>query len=94
MPLIPFTRWRLELADNWRKLHTRGTVIVGTAFTAVVGFGPALATAWAGMPMELRAVLPQTVQQWIAYTIFGLSFLAIRYTTVRRVPKEGGDGTQ
>jgi cobalamin biosynthesis protein CobD/CbiB len=93
MPLIPFTRWRLALADNWRRLHTRGTVIAGAAFTTFVGFGPTLAVAWAGMPMELRAVLPQTVQQWIAYTIFGLTFLGIRYTTIKRVPKEAVDGT-
>lgn len=94
MPLIPFTRWRLELADNWRRLHTRGTVIAAALFTSVVGLGPALAGAWAGMPMELRAALPQTVQQWIAYTIFGLLFLGIRYTTIKRVPKEAVDATQ
>ncbi|WP_250467617.1 hypothetical protein [Caballeronia sp. GAFFF2] len=91
---IPFTRWRLTLADNWRKLHTRGTVIAGTAFTTVVGLGPALAGAWAGMPMELRAVLPQSAQQWIAYTIFGLTFLAIRYTSIRRIPAVDSEARQ
>ncbi|SAL65552.1 hypothetical protein AWB68_03632 [Caballeronia choica] len=45
------------------------------------------------MPRELRDVIPQNVQQWIAYTLFGLTFIAIRYTSVRRVPKVGGEGT-
>jgi hypothetical protein len=92
MPLIPFTRLRLTLADGWQKLHKKGTVIAGAAFTAIVGAGPLIAQAWAGMPSELKAAIPQNVQQWIGYTAFGLGFLALRYTSVRRAPKEGGDG--
>ncbi|MDR5736116.1 hypothetical protein QCE47_27780 [Caballeronia sp. LZ025] len=91
MPLIPFTRLRLTLADGWQKLHKRGTVIAGAAFTALAAAGPLIAQAWEGMPRELRDVIPQNVQQWIAYTLFGLSFIAIRYTSVRRW-KEGDDG--
>ncbi|MDR5857253.1 hypothetical protein P9239_00335 [Caballeronia sp. LZ062] len=93
MPLIPFTRLRLTLADGWQKLHKRGTVIAGAIFTALAGAGPLIAQAWEGMPREVRDVIPQNVQQWIAYTLFGLSFIAIRYTSLRRVVKEGGDGT-
>lgn len=94
MPLIPFTRWRLTLADGWQKLHTRGTVIAGAAFTALAGAGPLLSQAWSGMPVELKSVIPQNVQQWIAYTLFGLSFIAIRYTSVHRTPKEHQDDAQ
>ncbi|MDR5761971.1 hypothetical protein [Caballeronia sp. LZ035] len=94
MPLIPFTRLRLTLANEWQQLHKRGTVIAGAAFTALAGAGPLISQTWSGMPRELRDVIPQNVQQWIAYTLFGLSFIAIRYTSLHRVPKEGGDGTQ
>jgi hypothetical protein len=94
MPLIPFTRWRLTLANGWQTLHKRGTVIAGAAFTALAGAGPLISQAWSGMPRELRDVIPQNVQQWIAYTIFGLTFIAIRYTSVHRAPKEGGDESQ
>ncbi|SAK68539.1 hypothetical protein AWB80_03438 [Caballeronia pedi] len=41
------------------------------------------------MDVELKAAIPQNVPQWIGYTAFGLGFLALRYTSVRR--KEGGD---
>ncbi|MDR5801218.1 hypothetical protein [Caballeronia sp. LZ001] len=88
MPLIPFTQVRLTLADGWQKLHKRGTVIAGAAFTALAGAGPLIAQAWSGMPHELRDVIPQNVQQWIAYTLFGLSFIAIRYTSLHRVPAD------
>ncbi|MDE4918338.1 hypothetical protein ACUXAV_000378 [Cupriavidus metallidurans] len=84
---------KFTLADNWRQLHRKGTVIAGATFTAVMGLGPLLVQAWSAMPPELKAVIPQNVQQWIAYTMFGLTFLALRYTSVRRrdEEKEGGD---
>lgn len=94
MKLIPFTNLRLTLADGWEKLHKRGTVIAGAAFTALAGAGPLISQAWGGMPLELKAVIPQNVQQWIAYTLFGLTFIAIRYTSVHRASKEGGDDAQ
>ena len=56
----------------------------------IVGAGPLLVQTWASMPPELKAAIPQNVQQWIAYTAFGLGFLALRYTTIKRAPKEGG----
>ena len=84
---------KLTLADGWRELHKRSTVIAGAIFTAIAGAGPLIAQAWAGMPPELKAVIPQNVQQWIAYTMFGLTFIALRYTAFQRKPKEGDDGT-
>ena len=85
------TKLKIGLADNWQKLHKRGTVIAGMVFTAVVSSGPLISQAWASMPSELKAVIPQNVQQWIAYTLFGITFIALRYTTVRREEKETGD---
>lgn len=81
--------WKLGLAENWRLLHRKGTVIAASIFTTVMGLGPFLAQAWNTMPAELKAVLPQNVQQWIAYVMFGLTFIALRYTAVRK--KEGDD---
>jgi len=82
---------KLTLADNWRQLHRKGTVIAGTLFTMVMGTGPLLVQAWGAMPPELKAVIPQNIQQWIAYTMFGLTFLALRYTTIRKKDKGDGD---
>jgi len=80
--------FRIGLAEGWRRLHRKGTVIASLCFTTVVGTGPLIAQAWASMPPDLKAAIPQNVQQWIAYTLFGLVFLGLRYTTIERKPKE------
>jgi len=85
------SKWRIGLADNWRRLHRKSTVIAGVLFTTVMSTGPLLSQAWGAMPAELKAVIPQNVQQWIAYTMFGLTFLALRYTALRKKEKEGDD---
>lgn len=79
---------RIGMAEGWRRLHFKGTVIASTIFTAIVGAGPLLSQAWATMPADLKAVIPQNVQQWIAYVSFGLGFLALRYTTIKRKDDE------
>jgi hypothetical protein len=84
-------KFKLTMADGWQQLHKRGTVIAGAVFTAAAGAGPLISQAWTGMPPELKAVIPQNVQQWIAYTLFGLSIIAIRYTAIRSAPKEADD---
>jgi len=81
--------WKLGLADNWRQLHKKGTVIFGWLFTVFMGFGPLLVQTWNTMPPEMKAVIPQNFQQWIAYTMFGLTFISLRYTSVRK--KEDDD---
>lgn len=85
---------KLTLADNWRSLHRKGTVIAGAIFTAIMGTGPLLVQAWSAMPSELKAVIPQNVQQWIAYTMFGMTFLALRYTSLQRTPKDDANKVQ
>ena len=84
-------KWQIGLADGWRRLHRKGTVIFGWIFTTVAGLGPLIAQAWGSMPSELKAVIPQNVQQWIAYTILGAMFIALRYTTLRKKEEGGGD---
>jgi hypothetical protein len=84
---------RITLADGWQKLHTRGTVIFSGAVAVVAPLGAVLRETWNGMPDDLKQYLPHSVQQAISYTILCATFLALRYTSVRRMPREGDDGT-
>ena len=86
---------KIGLADDWRKLHQRGTVIFSATCGAISAFGPELRTAWQGMPDDLKAVIPHNVQQAIAYAILFSTIIAIRYTTIRRVSsaQDGSDGS-
>jgi hypothetical protein len=79
---------RLRLADDWRRLHTRGTVWVSGGLGAVSAIGPILREAWRGMPEDLKLVIPAHVQQGIAYLILFTTIIAVRATTIQRVPKE------
>jgi hypothetical protein len=94
LKLIPFTNLQLTLADNWRRLHTRGTVIFSTAVGVVAPLGAVLRETWNGMPDDLKQYLPHSVQQAISYTILCATFLALRYTSVRRVPREPANGPE
>ncbi|WP_042295883.1 DUF7940 domain-containing protein [Paraburkholderia bannensis] len=91
--------WKITLADDWQRLHRRGTVIVSGAFGLVSAFGPVLRDAWRSMPDDLKTVIPAHVQQAIAYAILFATIIGVRYTTVRRgaPPADGQgdhDGTQ
>lgn len=83
---------KLALADDWQQLHTRGTVIFSTAVGVLAPTGFALRDTWNGMPDDLKQYLPHSVQQAISYSILCLTFLALRYTTVRREPRGCDDG--
>ncbi|AYQ88625.1 hypothetical protein EDD84_15425 [Burkholderia gladioli] len=76
-------KWRIGLADGWRGLHKRGTVIVSGSFAIVTACGPAIVDAWNSMPPDLKALLPQGIQRWAALVAFAL-ILVVRYTAVRR----------
>ncbi|WLE60277.1 hypothetical protein GIY62_06360 [Burkholderia plantarii] len=82
-------KWRIGLADDWQRLHTRGTVIYSGAVGALAPIGLALRDTWNGMPDDLKQYLPHDVKQAISYTVLCLTFIAIRYTTVRRAPTAG-----
>ncbi|MBU9656050.1 DUF3069 domain-containing protein [Burkholderia cenocepacia] len=91
-------KWKITLADNWRTLHRRGTVIVSGALAIVTAAGPAIIEAWNSMPADLKELLPQGVQRYAALVAFAL-ILVVRYTAVRRVPapdagQGSGDGAQ
>lgn len=92
MKIIPFTDLRQALADNWRRLHTRGSVIFSAAVGVIAPFGAVLRETWNGMSDDLKQYLPHSLLQTISYTILCATFLAPRYTTVRRGPPDGRDG--
>jgi len=91
MTLIPFTNLKLKLADNWRELHKRGVVIYSGVLGLVSAFGPMLREAWRSMPDDLRAVIPASVQQAIAYAILFATIIGVRYASIQRVPPADGD---
>jgi hypothetical protein len=79
--------WRIGLADNWKRLHTRGTVIASGAMGMISLFGPELREAWASMPDDLKQIVPATAQKAIAYAILFCTLVAIRYAALKRTAK-------
>lgn len=86
-------KWKITLADNWKTLHRRGTVILSGAFALLTAAGPAIIEAWNSMPADLKGLLPQGAQRYLAVAAF-LLILVIRYTAVRRVAAPAADTTQ
>jgi hypothetical protein len=81
--------WRIRLADNWRDLHRKSTVIAGTTFAAITGFGPTLLDAWHALPDDLKSALPEGTARWVSMAAFVL-MIGFRYTKIERVAPEGG----
>ncbi|MEQ0776188.1 hypothetical protein ABLT15_28175 [Paraburkholderia tropica] len=80
-------KWRIGLADGWRGLHKRGTVIVSGSLAVVTACGPAIVEAWNQMPPDLKALLPQGLQRYAALAAF-LLIVIVRYTAVRKTGEE------
>jgi hypothetical protein len=74
---------KLALADNWRQLHKRGTVIVAGTFAAITAFGPSLIDAWNAVPPDLKQALPEGTARYVSTAAFVL-MIFVRYTTIRR----------
>lgn len=83
---------KLTLADNWRQLHRKGTVIFATLCAALTAFGPSIIEAWNMMPPDMKGWLPPEWGRYLAIAAFVLT-IVIRYTALRRKDKEGEDGT-
>lgn len=81
---------KLALADNWRQLHKRGTVIVAGAFAAITAFGPSLIDAWNAVPPDLKSALPEGTARYVSTAAF-LLMIFVRYTTIRRGSQKGED---
>ncbi|WP_186425101.1 hypothetical protein [Cupriavidus metallidurans] len=81
---------KLTLADNWRQLHKKGTVIFASFCAAITAFGPSIIDAWNALPPDLKGWLPQGMSRYLAIGAFLLT-IVIRYTAVRRADKKEGD---
>lgn len=81
---------RLTLADNWRQLHRKGTVLLASFFAALTAFGPTLIDTWNLMPSDLKNALPEGTARWVSTVAF-LLLIVVRYTSVRRKNEEGDD---
>lgn len=84
---LPFTGLEVALADDWKKLKTRGTVLFATAMAALQILGPELRDWWENMPDDIKSVIPANFQSGIKYAILFLMIIALRYTTVRKMDK-------
>jgi hypothetical protein len=84
---------KIALADNWRSLHKRGTVILGLVFTALTGFGPSIVQAWNFIPPDMKAALPAGVARYATMAAFALMVL-VRYTSVRKTGADNAQPTQ
>lgn len=73
---------RITLADGWRRLHTKGTVIVASAFAALTAFGPTLIDTWNLLPSDLKEALPEGTARWVSTAAF-LLIVVVRYTALR-----------
>jgi hypothetical protein len=84
---------KITLADNWRSLHKRGTVILGLVFTALTGFGPSIVQAWNFIPADMKAALPAGVARYATMAAFALMVL-VRYTSVQKTDPDKAGPTQ
>lgn len=82
---------KLTLADNWKTLHRKGTVIFASLCAALTAFGPSIIEAWNMMPPDMKQWLPQEWGRYLAIAAFLLTIL-IRYTALRRKDKEESNG--
>jgi hypothetical protein len=80
--------WRVSLAQGWQKLHKRGSVLFATVMAALSFMGPQIQQWWNNIPTDIKALIPENGQRAIAYGILFLTFVAIRYTSVRRIDRE------
>ncbi|WP_137924661.1 hypothetical protein [Cupriavidus sp. 2SB] len=81
---------KISLADNWRQLHKKGTVILASFFAAVTAFGPTLVDTWNMMPQDLKSALPEGTARWVSTAAFVL-VIFVRYTSIRKKDKGDGD---
>lgn len=81
---------KLTMADGWKQLHRKGTVIVASLFAAITAFGPTLLDAWNLLPQDLKNALPEGTARWVSTAAF-LLLILVRYTALRPRDKKEGD---
>ncbi|PTE02717.1 hypothetical protein [Pandoraea apista] len=85
-------KWRIGLADGWQHLHKRGTVIFSAAVGAIAPLAEVARQTWGFIPDDLKEYLPTSLKQAISISILCLTFIALRYTGMRRSGGENANG--
>ena len=84
---------KLELIENWRNFWRFWSVrlgIVGSAITGVlIAFPDVALSAWAMMPADLKAVIPERYMPLIGVGIFVASLIARAIKQTKLEQKEG-----
>ena len=82
---------KLELIEDWRNLWRFWSVrlgIVGSAITGVlIAFPDVALSAWAMMPGDLKAAIPERYMPLIGVAIFVLSMIARAIKQTKLEPK-------
>ena len=84
---------KLELIEDWRNFWRFWSVrlgIVGSAITGVlIAFPDVALSAWAMMPADLKAVIPERYMPLIGVVIFVASLVARAIKQTKLEQKEG-----
>lgn len=84
---------KLQLIEDWRNFWRFWSVrlgIVGSAVTAVlIAFPDVALSAWAMMPADLKAAIPERYMPLIGVVIFVASLIARAIKQTKLEPKEG-----
>ena len=59
-----------EWCQAWRWWNVRLTLIGNASLVALLAFPATAQEVWAGLPPELKALLPQRVAYWVPVVIF------------------------
>lgn len=85
---------KLRLVDDAAKVHTYSSTQIAAAFGVISLASPFVTAFWAGIPDEVKALLPDTWRLAIAIAVGCMAIIAARYTT--NAPKttttEAADG--
>jgi len=82
--------WHIRMAEGWKSLHKKSTVIAASAFAAVTAFGPSLIDAWNMVPPDLKAALPEGTARWVSTAAFVL-LIFFRYTKIEKKDDQHGN---
>ena len=84
---------KLELIEDWRKCWRFWSIrlgIVGSAITGVlIAFPDVALSAWAMIPGDLKAAIPERYMPLIGVVIFVASLIARAIKQTKLEPKEG-----
>ena len=86
-------KFKLQLIEDWRNFWRFWSVrlgIVGSAVTGVlIAFPDVALSAWAMMPGDLKAAIPERYMPLIGVVIFVASLIARAIKQTKLEPKEG-----